>query len=536
MMQSPEAQYQLALKMPMDRLIGILQGRPDAVVGQPIAMMALKALKEQKTAFQGQQAQAQLQQPNVKDQLLAEDQGIATYPADNMGGFEESGIVGYADGGDVRKFSPGGDVARSYTGGASWFLDLPRTIRDPSTTHYREIPNPMYERLGEGRFPTRQAAMDAYNAVREGNVGVGPVSAFDRAYPSIPRPVSPPPASGYAGYAPPAPQQTTKPGLKQTAAPTSALIPDPNFITQLDAPPAQPQETVMDREDAGLGALARAQEQAQTPQANLETYEDVLRKSQVAGADYRTQITDLVKQMTASPEEKAKERETRLGTGLLSIASDLLEPGQTSSGARGKAFKTIAGLASQYSKEDKADKRANIGFELSTRMGIAQLEQGDRKNATDLFNHAQTLLVQQADMAGKRAMHLSEMNAKERGFSIEETKIRNEKAYHDAYIDVLRDGNKIKERLGVRGIAAEETRAAAVEQRERAANLRTYVDAIKAELAGTPTAARRKALQEQLDGLTRSIGSELGIAGATPRPIQIPDTAGGRGAKIHDLE
>lgn len=529
MMQSPEAQYQLALKMPMDRLIGILQGRPDAVVGQPIAMMALKALKEQKTAFQGQQAQAQLQQPNVKDQLLAEDQGIATYPADNMGGFEESGIVGYAGGGGVQHFFGEGQVRGSYD-----YSDYYTPIRGSQKTKeaFREP-----EQTRDPLDFIRGIAPTLLGGTREVREQEAREREIDRLYGPNQQNSQPPAASGYAGYAPapkaaprlrsqadPGPRVTTN---QQNYQP-SAFPPAAGYGAALAGPQ---QEQRVEPSRAGIeAALPPAQ------QTDLTSYEDMLRKSQAVTPDYKTQITDLVKQMTASPAEKDRERESRLGTGLLSIASDLLEPGQTSSGARGKAFKTIAGLASQYSKEDKADKRANIGFELSTRMGIAQLEQGDRKNATDLFNHAQTLLVQQADMAGKRAMHLSEMNAKERGFSIEETKIRNEKAYHDAYIDVLRDGNKIKERLGVRGIAAEETRAAAVEQRERAANLRTYVDAIKAELAGTPTAARRKALQEQLDGLTRSIGSELGIAGATPRPIQIPDTAGGRGAKIHDLE
>ena len=483
MMQSPEAQYQLALKMPMNRLMSILQGQPDAVVGQPIAMMAMQALKEQKTAAQGMQAQQQLQQPNVKDQLLAEDQGIAKYPAPNMNAVANAahgGVVGYDSGGAVQHFF-GGAPVRSTSGGQSWFLDLPETIRDPSVPFYSEVPNPVYQRLGNSQFPTKKAAEDAYNAVSGARGDVLPgVSDFDKAYPAIPRGQAETERSnvGRPGNdelgrplrptvsAPVAPVELDEVGNPMPAPVVSAPVkldevgnpmPAPQYGQQRPGPQVTPRPQVTSRpqvqsapspytgaiptaQDMGTGVgLTGPQQQvgpSTTPSPDkdfttgLNTYEDALTKSRVAGTDYEKKINDIVAKFGDTKEQKNQKNAITLGSGLLSIASDLLTPGQTGAGARANAFKTIAGIATKYKDEDKADRDALTKADLMATMGIAQLRQKDADTASRLYGNAQDILVKQADLAGRREIAKMQNDVEFKKLSLAEQELKIKEAYN----------------------------------------------------------------------------------------------------------
>jgi hypothetical protein len=104
-------------------------------------------------------------------QQLPEDQGIAQLPTPNMQGMADGGIVGYADGGPVAFSGEAESLVRSQTGGKDWFLDIPKTIRDPSVPYYREIPNPKAA-LADRRFGSRAEAVLAYDT--GGNPSGGP--------------------------------------------------------------------------------------------------------------------------------------------------------------------------------------------------------------------------------------------------------------------------------------------------------------------------------------------------------------------------
>jgi hypothetical protein len=120
---------------------------------------------------------------------LPEDQGIAQLPTPNMQRMADGGIAGYEDdqegmatggmggmfnfaqqsepvvrmagGGAVQKFAGKGEsLVRTTDGGKTWFLDIPKTIRDPSVPYYREIPNPAAA-LADMKFPSRAAALEA---------------------------------------------------------------------------------------------------------------------------------------------------------------------------------------------------------------------------------------------------------------------------------------------------------------------------------------------------------------------------------------
>ena len=127
--------------------------------------------------------------PMMAQQQLPENQGIAQIPTPNIQRMADGGIAGYADdeegmatggmggmfnfaqqsepvvrmsgGGAVQKFAGKGEsLVRTTDGGKSWFLDIPKMIRDPSVPYYREIPNPA-AKLADMKFPSRKAALEA---------------------------------------------------------------------------------------------------------------------------------------------------------------------------------------------------------------------------------------------------------------------------------------------------------------------------------------------------------------------------------------
>ena len=151
--------------------------------------------KALRTAAQGNPGQM----PTVADQSIAgmaqqqlpENQGIAQIPAPNMQAMADGGIAGYGDGDDVprqngmaqggmydfaqrsepvvrmsgggavQKFAGKGEqLVRTTDGGKTWFLDIPKTIRDPSVPYYRLIPNPA-AKLADMKFPSKAAALEA---------------------------------------------------------------------------------------------------------------------------------------------------------------------------------------------------------------------------------------------------------------------------------------------------------------------------------------------------------------------------------------
>lgn len=95
-------------KMSDAQLADILSGK-DVSVPQFAAMTEAMGRKRLRTAMQGQQAQQQAQQPSVKDQLLAEEAGLAALPAPNMSTIDMAGggIIAFDNGGEVPGYAEG---------------------------------------------------------------------------------------------------------------------------------------------------------------------------------------------------------------------------------------------------------------------------------------------------------------------------------------------------------------------------------------------------------------------------------------------
>ena len=197
-----------------------LRGMPDRMLqqyammnrGNPYVLsLAVAESNQRKQLRQAAQARNAMPQPKVADaaiagiaQELPEDQGIGRLPAPNIQGMADGGIAGYGDGDDVPRkngmamggmydfaqrsepvvrMSGGGEVkryagkaeslVRTTTGGKSWFLDIPKTIRDPSVSWYREIPNPLAA-LADQKFSSKDEAIQAYKAATQTAAESGP--------------------------------------------------------------------------------------------------------------------------------------------------------------------------------------------------------------------------------------------------------------------------------------------------------------------------------------------------------------------------
>lgn len=97
-MQAPQQMEATLRQMPDQYLMSEMQ-RPTGRVPQYLVMAEMQRRKQLRQSAQG--AQAEGNPPTVADDMMAEAQGIASLPAENMGNIPPEGVVGMADGGPV---------------------------------------------------------------------------------------------------------------------------------------------------------------------------------------------------------------------------------------------------------------------------------------------------------------------------------------------------------------------------------------------------------------------------------------------------
>jgi hypothetical protein len=177
-MKSPEAQYQLAMRLPIAQLQAILRGQPSEI-DQPTALTVLKQRMQQKTAMQGVQAQQELQQPSIKDRMLQqaqmpEDMGIAQAPgAQQAGAIPDGGVAGFAEGGDVRHFQTGGTQG-----------ELFRTPFDPDVSRQRVI-DATRQRIAQFAAQGVPASVAEQAVAAEAAGGPSAASSLSRFFPQV---------------------------------------------------------------------------------------------------------------------------------------------------------------------------------------------------------------------------------------------------------------------------------------------------------------------------------------------------------------
>ena len=419
---SPDAQYQLALKMPLDRLMAIIRGQP-AQIDPATALAALKMHNQTKVAVQGQQAQQQLQKPDVANQemqmaSLPENSGVGRLPANNMNGIAtaaQGGIVGYADGGEVQHFQAGGPPFFATPGYAPYSMAGPR----PRT--FDEM-YPVYPRSQE------EMAL----------------------YPRLTGEMAAPAARNAAPAAAPAARNAAASASNVQMLPTGPMPPEANGLTMGNEKPTP--EGLAALQQGPVGSPAQAAAPAEGVTALRRPATTTARTA--ASKPYSDAMTEALKALTSSPEEVNKKKDEQLGVMALEAASALLQPGTTGAGARSAVFSKMSALTQQYGKEAREDKRAALGAKISVLGAQMNNANQQEQNAITLENHAEDTAFRYADLAGKKAQYAAENSAKERGLSIEEQKNSGLRAYQKEMIRVHDAQIKSHEKLGLARIAA----------------------------------------------------------------------------------
>lgn len=115
MMRSPEQQFALAKRLPINELAKVLQGQSD-IVDMSTAQMVLRQKVQAQKAMQGMQAQNMAQGPKVVEQDLM-NAGIGAMPVDvDVPEYAGGGIVAFDDGGPVQRYQNRGLVSSEQFG------------------------------------------------------------------------------------------------------------------------------------------------------------------------------------------------------------------------------------------------------------------------------------------------------------------------------------------------------------------------------------------------------------------------------------
>jgi len=602
-MKSPEAQYQLAMRLPIAQLQAILRGQPSEI-DQPTALTVLKQRMQQKTAMQGVQAQQELQQPSIKDRMLQqaqmpEDMGIAQAPgAQQAGAIPDGGVAGFAEGGDVRHFQTGGTQG-----------ELFRTPFDPDVSRQRVI-DATRQRIAQFAAQGVPASVAEQAVAAEAAGGPSAASSLSRFFPQVSgqsatmaglrglgslgaraltaaTPLAGPAAVGLTSYglaepvmratgvtqnvtdylanltgladrekealadkpvqrraavepgyrgknyvdprlvgnAPSAPEPATRPARPRVEAPVQMEAnpaPTPDALDLMTDKAA----TTEAAPATGITTLAPAAERA----APADTgYESAMRKISGSTQPYMDKMTELLRTMTPTAEEKQSRSAERKGVMALKAAQALLQSGTTSGAARGSALGQIAELTQAYGKEDREDKKAMIGAEINMLGAQAQLAQGNSKMAVDMFQHAEKLAAEATRFEAEKLFKQRELDLKEKGLWNEKTqgeeiiKMRRyiadqEAAWRRQHIGVLAGQGR---RDDLRHDAAMER--SRVEQSGQ--NLRSMLESIKIQMADISLPqAQRARLRERATAIEATLAEREGIKTLAAPSIQIPDS------------
>lgn len=516
-MNSPEAQYQLAKKMPTASLANILRGIPGAI-DQGIAMMVLGERQRMKTASQGQQAGAEAQQPSVKDRMLLaqqgqlpENQGIGTLPSPNMGQVADvamgaqGGVVGFAGGGDVQHFQVGGDTWRQKQ--RAVYPSLFDRYRDPEALNKYNAAI-----KGEQYTPSTEGFVTA-----PGQIGISKEDILSNN----------PTEEGLTQLAGPqgdvaAPVSTGR--SQSEAAPVSA-----SGIKLLQTQPALPMTDYSTSPDVPASpSAAAAPTQPTAPAGGIKAlglasdFEAAQKMTNDSTKPYMDEMTKLVKGLNLSAGEKENQKYTRLGNTFLSAAQELLTSGRPGASSIGAALGKVGTLAQDYAKEDKAERKAAIGAEISMLGAHAQMAQGNTKTAIEFYQNAQKMAFDGIRFDAEKVFKQEELRLTKEG--LDEKKAHNQATEASKKYQTDMEAKWKMAHIGVLGATQK-----GIDQRADTAATKQFIDSQNAILKNNgPFSKEGKAATEILknpklikQGALELRGNlEMGLGAVPPTSVQ----------------
>ena len=421
-----QQQYELALKMPTDQLMAIVNGKPGSI-DRSAALTALNLKNKTKVAQEGQQAQQQLSQPKtIKDSVL--DQGIPLLEARNMEDIPSGGIAGQPDedsgaiahaasGGQVQHFEDGGVTAKDRLFSSEWFErfaapnrkaarprgmpytpQLPVDVPAAEPVPYKPTTTPEQLAAQNAGFTQSAAGEPIQTRSNKQRLRTNSDTLDGQPFPA--------PSLGAIASAEQAAQRQTQ----------SAVAPDISSIAAL-----------------GQAAPASNKPTFGTDYTALLTQQDAVTKG------YSDKMAEALKQFTDSGADKEERNRGRKGIMALTAARELVKPGQVGMQGLGNVFGQIGELAGKYDAEDRDDKKKLLGAQMSMYGVQAQLAQGNAKSANDLYTHASREMREYAKMDSEKWYQGEVLKLKQQGMT-------DEKAHQQALIgaknrelDIMKD-------------------------------------------------------------------------------------------------
>lgn len=425
---NPQAQYEMALRMPIERLQQIVKGMP-APIEQGVALLVLNQKKQTQTAMEGEQAQAQLNQPTIKDRILGlngladmdiPEGGIAGEPEEVEG---EEPLQAAAQGGPIR-FQNQGEVPSL----------IPQALRD---LYYRKrtYATPAEEARAQRleiakKEPLLAAAPDVMSGFMTDPItGVRiPVSdVVDRKYSDQ---YSEVPSTGIADIVSP----KTKPKTK--AAPKDSDIAVGRYAQEPDAAaygPSSVYPTATGAQAAPLSEDEMIRQYAEKAAGYMQEPREAFRRAQQTATAEREK-------------ELAGMREESKGVAALRAAAELSKSGRQGIESLGAAFGAAGEAGAAFGKEQRTALREKRASDLEAAKAEMAFKQGDYELGARLMHKSEDLKLKAAEQAGLDAYRKEMVRLQGTELTEKERHNRATERYQMGYLGILGGKGDLQER------------------------------------------------------------------------------------------
>jgi hypothetical protein len=417
---NPQAQYELALRMPPERLQQIASGMPGPIE-QGVALLVLNQKQQTKTAVEGEQAKDMLGRPTVKDQIL----GLAALPAGDIsipeGGIteaeDEEGMLAAAEGGVIR-FQNRGEVPFLVSPELLQMYGFGKEAQNKKRQYQNEIASKAGERLPfpEAGFPDVKASP----AFQPSSTGLyvlpeeNPVLA---------------PLEGLTNFSN-TKTDTAKPRVRKPSADKGV-----SSLSRDVSPTAWQEE---DRARQGIALLAPSTEAP----AATETEDAMIQRFAEKAAGYMQEPREAFRraQQTATAErekELAGMREESKGVAALRAAAELSKSGRQGIESLGAAFGAAGEAGAAFGKEQRAALREKRASDLEAAKAEMAFKQGDYALGAQLMDKSEDRRLKAAKLAADKAYQEALRDLEGRKLGEIERHNRAEEKARLAYIGVL---------------------------------------------------------------------------------------------------
>lgn len=425
---NPQAQYEMALRMPIERLQQIVKGMP-APIEQGVALLVLNQKKQTQTAMEGEQAQAQLNQPTIKDRILGlngladmdiPEGGIAGEPEEVEG---EEPLQAAAQGGPIR-FQNQGEVPSL----------IPQALRD---LYYRKrtYATPAEEARAQRleiakKEPLLAAEPDVMSGFMTDPItGVRiPVSdVVDRKYSDQ---YSEVPSTGIADIVSP----KAKPKAK--AVPKDSDIAVGRYAQEPDAAAYGPSSVYPTASGAAQPAMSE---------------DDLIKRYAEKAAGYMKEPREAFRSAQKASEEEARKGLSALGEeskGLAALraAAELSKGGRRGFESIGAALGAAGETGMQYGKERRGAEKELRASQMDMAKAEMAFKQGDYELGARLMDKSEDRKLKAAEQAGLDAYRKEMVRLQGTELTEKERHNRATERYQMGYLGILGGKGDLQER------------------------------------------------------------------------------------------